>query len=108
MVDCEFFEIIDWNEETNEIYQAVCTLPSPTWPNCNRCQHKMEYKDVAAEVQEADMLGTYKPHVLLSSIEAELWRTDVEVLDGSINRQVRVNNDEDTEVHRLYHIWKSL
>ena len=108
MVDCEFFEIIDWNEETQEIYHAVCTRPSPIWPNCNRCQHKVEYRDVAAEVQEAADLGTYKPTVLLKTIEAELWQSDVEILDGSINRQVRVNNDEDNEVIRLYHIWKSL
>ncbi len=108
MADCEYFEIIDWDEETHEIYHAVCTLPSPIWPNCNRCQHKVEYRDVAAEVQEAADLGTYKPTVLMSSIEAELWAADVEVLNGSQNRVVRISPDEDIEVKRLYHIYKSL
>ena len=107
-VDCEFFEIIDWDEYTNTIIHAVCSMPSPTWPNCNRCQHKVEYADTAAEIQEADMLGTYKPTTLMHSASASLWQSDVDVLDGSINRGVRINPDEDTEVKRLYHIYKSL
>jgi len=44
----------------------------------------------------------------MSSIEAELWAADVEVLDGSINRSVRIDPTEDAEVKRLYHIYKSL
>jgi hypothetical protein len=43
MPDCEFYEVIDWDEDTQEIYHAVCTLPSPVWPNCNRCKSKAEY-----------------------------------------------------------------
>ncbi len=42
MPDCEFFEPIDWDEETEEVFHAVCTLPSATWPNCNRCQERIE------------------------------------------------------------------
>jgi hypothetical protein len=46
MPDCDFFEIIDWDEETNEIYHAVCTMPSPCWPNCNKCKDKVEYNNM--------------------------------------------------------------
>jgi len=107
-VDCEFFEIIDWDESTNEILHAVCSMPSTCWPNCGSCTDRVAYKDTAAEVQEAADLGTYKPTVLVHSAIAELWQSDVDVLDGSINRGVRINPDEDAEVKRLYHIWKSL
>lgn len=69
---------------------------------------KKLYKDTAAEIQEADMLGIYKPTVLMHSDAADLWQSDVCVLDGSINRSVRINPDEDAEVKRLYHIYKSL
>ena len=44
--NCEHFEIVDWDEDTQEIYHAVCTISSDCWPNCNRCQKKVEYKDV--------------------------------------------------------------
>jgi hypothetical protein len=44
----------------------------------------------------------------MESKEATLTQGDVNVLDGSINRQVRINNDEDVGVKRLYHIYKSL
>ena len=108
MVDCDYFECIEWDEESGEVYHAVCTMPSSCWPNCGSCVDRKPYMDIIAEVQEADMLGTYKPHVLIRTIEAELLRSDVEVLDGSINRQVRVDNAEDNEVHRLYHMYKSL
>lgn len=47
--ECEWFEIIDWDEDTNEIIHAVCTLPSPAWPNCNRCKKKAEYRDINEE-----------------------------------------------------------
>ena len=108
MVDCDYFEVIEWDEDTQEIYNAVCTMPSPCWPNCNRCQHRMEYRDVAAKLQEADAIGTYKPTTLLSSAAAELWQSDVDVLDGSANRAVRIDPNEDKEVKALYKIWKSL
>ena len=108
MVDCNFFEVIEWDEDTDEIIHAVCTMPSPHWANCGSCTDRVPYKEQAALLQEADMLGLYKPPVLMRGAGAALWQSDVDVLDGSINRQVRVNNDEDNEVHRLYHIYKSL
>ncbi len=43
---CEFFEVIDWDVDTNEIIHAVCTDHNPNWPNCNMCQGKWEYRDV--------------------------------------------------------------
>lgn len=108
MVDCEFFEIIDWDEDTNEIIHAVCSMPSSCWANCGSCTDRVPYKEKAALLQEADTLGTYKLPVLLRSNAAALWTWDVEVLDGSINRSVRISPDEDAEVKRLYHMWKSL
>lgn len=46
-VNCEFFEIIDWDYSTNEVILAICTGPVHTcWPNCNRCLSKVEYKEV--------------------------------------------------------------
>jgi hypothetical protein len=43
MEDCAYFEIIDWDEDTDEILYAVCGLPSPCWPNCKNCSnyHKL-------------------------------------------------------------------
>jgi len=107
-VDCDFFEIIDWDEGTNEVLFAVCTMPSPTWPNCNRCQNKVEYRDTVASIQEADMLGVYKPLPLMHSAAAELLQSDVDVLDINIDHQVRYDEDEGIEVKRLYNIYKSL
>ncbi len=98
MVDCEFFEIIDWNEETQEIYHAVCTMPSPCWPNCNRCQNKVEYRDVAP---------TSNP-ILISSKDERLFRTDAALLGKSPNATVRQEPADDLEVKRLYDIYKSL
>jgi hypothetical protein len=94
-VDCEFFEIIEWDEETNEIYNAVCTMPSPCWPNCNKCQHKEEYAP------------TSNP-VLLSSAKERLFQTDAELLNKSPNAMVRQEPADDTEVKRLYDIYVSL
>jgi hypothetical protein len=102
MVKCEFFEIIDWDEETQEIYHAVCTMPSPCWPNCNRCQSRVEYRDVEEEetpVYDTLMTGAYG---------AVLIQRDVDILDGSINRSVRLTDVQDAEVKRLYKIYKSL
>ena len=107
-VDCEFFEIIDLDEHTNTVIHAVCSMPSPCWPNCNRCLKKMEYADMAAEVQEAEMLGTYKPISLMSSAITDLWQSDVNVLNNNALFRVRIDDTEDAEVKRLYHIYKSL
>jgi len=107
VVDCEFFEIIDWNEETNEIYNAVCTMPSPIWPNCNRCQHREEYmEDAPKPVPTTPPSPSDK--VLLKTQLIKLTQGDVDILDGSVNRKVRIDIGEDTEVKRLYHIYKSL
>jgi len=110
MVDCDYFEVIDWEEDTNKIIHAVCSMPSPCWPNCGSCTDRVpyKYKENAALLQEADMLGLYKPPVLLRSKAAALWQSDVDVLDGSQDIAVRINPYEDAEVKRLYHIWKSL
>jgi hypothetical protein len=37
-----------------------------------------------------------------------LTAADVDTLDGSINRSVRLNGEHDAEVKRLYHMYKSL
>lgn len=50
---------------------------------------------------------TPTPYVM-SNKYAILTKKDVEVLDGSINRRVRIQDFEDKEVKRLYQIWKSL
>ena len=42
-VNCDWFHVVDWDEDTQEIYHAVCTRPSEHWPNCNQCEHKVEY-----------------------------------------------------------------
>lgn len=44
--ECEAFEIIDWDEDTNEIIHAVCTDHNPCWPNCNLCMGVAEYADI--------------------------------------------------------------
>jgi len=163
MVDCDYFEVIDWDEETEEVIHAVCSRPSPYWPNCNKCLDRVkvddeidtkdtlidelvEVKDIITAAvkwwdEEAKYLtqGDYGGHnvfdddpewvvlarktlddappptsskpsntVLLKTQLTTLTQGDVEILDGSINRQVRVDNDEDNEIHRLYHIYKSL
>ena len=46
--------------------------------------------------------------VLLKTQLIWLTQGDVDILDGSINRSVRIDKDEDVEVKRLYHIYKSL
>ena len=101
MVNCEFFEIIDWNEETQEIYHAVCTMPSPCWPNCNKCQSRVEYRDVEygnKVLMERWLLGK---HITLT-------QGDVDILDGSGNRKVRIDPNMDAEVKNLYDMYKSL
>ena len=107
-IDCNWFEVIDCNEDTQEIYHAVCTKPSPCWPNCKSCTDREAYMDTVAQVQEADMLGAVVPPVLMRSKSAVLMPSDVEVLTGSVNRTVRIDRAEDAEVKRLYHIYKSL
>jgi hypothetical protein len=93
-VDCESFEIIEWDEETNTIYNAVCTMRSPEWPNCNRCKSRVEYRE--------------DDHSLLSSDMADLTQADVDILTGSINRTVRTMPAGDAEVKRLFNIWIQL
>ena len=107
-IDCNWFEVIDCDEDTQKIYHAVCSMPSTCWPNCASCTDRKAYKDVVAEVQEADALGVCTPTVLMRSNSAVLMPSDVEILIGSINRRVRINPDEDAEVKRLYHMWESL
>jgi hypothetical protein len=94
MPNCEFFEIIDWDEETNEVLHAVCTMPSPCWPNCKKCKSRMEYRE--------------DDHSLLSSDMADLTQGDIDTLTGSINRTVRMNPAGDAEVKRLFNIWIQL
>jgi len=94
---CEYFEIVDWDEDTNEIIHAVCTFHSSCWPNCNRCQHKVEYMDVADN----------RP-ALLSSAGAKLFHTDIELLGKNPNAMVRQEPADDAKVKRLYNMWKSL
>ncbi len=95
MVDCNFFEVIDWDENTEKIIHAVCTMPSPCWPNCGSCTDKEQFT----------MPGD---HSLISSAIEDLTQGDVDILSGSINRRVRMNPANDVEVKRLYNIWKSL
>jgi len=46
--------------------------------------------------------------VLLTTAHAVLYQGDVDILNGSVNRNVRIDITEDVEVKRLYEIWKSL
>ena len=46
--------------------------------------------------------------VLLNTQLISLTQGDVDVLDGSKNRKVRIDPYEDKEVKALYAIWKSL
>lgn len=39
-VDCEHFEVIDWDEDTQEIYHAMCTLKKSNWKTCENCKDK--------------------------------------------------------------------
>jgi hypothetical protein len=104
MVDCEFFEIIDWDESTNEVIHAVCTMPSPTWPNCNRCKDRMEYSDV-----EEDASGnTIRMVRWVLGKQHTLTQGDIDVLDGSRSRKVRIDVMEDVEIKNLYDMWKQL
>ena len=51
--DCDYFEVIDWDEETNELIHAVCSISSKDWPNCNKCQQRVEYRpDHSADAEE--------------------------------------------------------
>jgi hypothetical protein len=106
MVNCEWFHIVDWDEKTNEIYHALCTRPSPAWPNCNKCQHKAEYQDITEE--EETPSDPNNPTLMTGAHSAVLLQSDVDTLDGSINHCIRLTETHDTEVRRLYKIWKSL
>jgi NAD-dependent dihydropyrimidine dehydrogenase PreA subunit len=98
MVDCDYFEVIDFDEETGQVIHAVCSRSSSCWANCGSCVDRKPYLAFTPSYN----------HVLMESKEATLTQGDVNVLDGSINRQVRINNDEDVGVKRLYNIYKSL
>ena len=81
---------------------------SQKWEEFYGEEDDTSYREAAAMLQEADTLGMYKPPVLMRSLGAALWQSDVDVLSGNINRSVRINPDEDAEVKRLYQIYKSL
>jgi len=99
MVDCEWFEIIDWNEKTNEIYHAVCSMPSSCWANCGSCTDRVP-------VQPSDSAVCMSRWILSKTIT--LTRADVDILDGSRNRTVRIDQMEDAQVKNLYDMWKTL
>lgn len=93
--DCEFFEIIDWDEETQEIYYAMCTRSSPNWANCNSCTDRIP--------------GPQPDSAVLLSREGQvLTRADVDILDGSRNRSVRIGSHDDAQVKVLYDMYKQL
>lgn len=96
MVDCEFFHIVDWDMSTGEIYHAVCTEHNPTWPNCNQCKDRAEYRNMDSNP------------VLISSAKERLLDTDAELLGKSPDAMVRQEPADNKEVKRLYDIWKSL
>lgn len=66
---------------------------------CTNCGELLFDEEGANEEEETS---------LMNSAVAVLTQADVDILDGSINRSVRTNDDADTEVKRLYHIYKSL
>jgi hypothetical protein len=98
MVDCDYFEVMDFDEETGKVIHAVCSISSSCWANCGSCVDRKPYLAFTPSYN----------HVLMNSKEAKLTQGDVNVLEGSINRKVRINNDEDNEVHRLYKMYKQL
>jgi len=105
MVDCDYFEIIEWDEETEQIYNAMCSMPSPCWPNCGSCVDRKPYIEPVP-------VPTTPPNpsdkVMLNTQLIALTQGDVDILDGSRSRHVRIDNYEDAEVKRLYDIYKSL
>ena len=48
------------------------------------------------------------PEILLKTQLVHLTRGDVDILNGSENRNVRIDPNEDKQVKELYEIWKSL
>jgi hypothetical protein len=44
--ECQAFEVLDFDEETGEILNAMCSDKNPCWPNCNKCMNRWEYKDI--------------------------------------------------------------
>ena len=46
--------------------------------------------------------------ILLKTQLVHLTQADVDILDGSINRTVRTDADEDAAVKQLYRIWETL
>jgi len=106
MVDCDFFEVIEWDEESGEIYNAVCMMPSPCWPNCNRCQDRAEYRDIREKSDVA--YSTVRMQRWINGKHYILTQSDIDVLSGSRNRRVRIADMDDVEVKNLYDMWKRL
>jgi len=75
MVDCDYFEIIEWDEETEQIYNAMCSMPSPCWPNCGSCVDRKPYIEAPGSTvcMQRWLLGK----------NIVLTRGDVDILDGS-------------------------
>jgi uncharacterized FlaG/YvyC family protein len=46
--------------------------------------------------------------IVMTTVDAVLRQSDIDILDGSTNRVVRSDPEEDAEVKRLYEIYKSL
>jgi len=100
MVDCDYFECIEWDEESGEVYNAMCSRPSPCWPNCGSCVDRKPYIEAPGSTvcMQRWLLGK----------NIVLTRGDVDILDGSRSRHVRIDPDMDTEVKKLYDMYKSL
>jgi len=96
-INCNFFEVIDWDEDTQEIYHAVCTMPSTCWANCGSCTDRVPVGNMALRM--ARWVG---------GRQISLRQADIDILDGSKNRTVRIDTKEDAEVKYLYDMWKSL
>lgn len=62
-----------------------------------------DFYSKANEEEEAEM-----DILMRGASPVVLTAGDVDILDGSINRSVRLSIEHDTEVKRLYHIYKSL
>ena len=103
MVNCNYFEVIEWDEKTQEIYNAVCTMPSPIWPNCNRCQHREEYRDIGNVPGD-----TVRMQRWANGKQYTLTQGDIDILAGSRSRRVRIDTMDDVEIKNLYDMWKSL
>lgn len=64
--------------------------------------------DFWAEFEEWKKNNNASTAYVMKNKYAILTQADIKVLDGSINRRVRVQKFEDRQVKKLYRIWKSL